>query len=415
MLTAKSFFISTILRSATIISGFCIFLLSSFLYGPEGRGVFSFLSAFYVSGALIASLGLGRVAYQEIKNVSHEAVVLTRMLFLYSIASALVLLVPLFLFYAFSNEFFENYHFTQFFAFYGILPFYIWQNFSNYLYSALGKTALHDRVIFVSRFGQLALLAISASIFHLSLEKFLFLYGSSCFTVFIFEYFVLAKHQNLLPQPSVPYGQLLMSLIKKARWPFLDSLALATPPLAIFILGLYVSREELGYFSFALQILAALYFPFTVMQVKIQEKMKPNPKDVPQTLLKNSRLIVAPVSGALIGAALIVIEVIPHTPLDDFAKSTQVLFTLLLTIPLAGAHAASQGILIGIHRPKISSLSNLTGGALNLAIVVLLGSTIGTKAGILGIYASYISAIAAQLVAFRRIHKQLKLSQNPQN
>ncbi|MBV2169137.1 MAG: hypothetical protein KUL82_10565, partial [Bdellovibrio sp.] len=66
MRSITKFAYSTFLRSSIILSAFVVFLISSYLYGPEGRGVISFVGSFYFAVSLLLTFGLARVAYQNI-------------------------------------------------------------------------------------------------------------------------------------------------------------------------------------------------------------------------------------------------------------------------------------------------------------------------------------------------------------
>ncbi|WP_415062051.1 hypothetical protein [Bdellovibrio sp.] len=310
--------------------------------------------------------------------------------------SALILLLLIALTFS-SKELFEDYHPIEFLLFFGVLPFYTWQNMSNFLYSAQQITHVHDKAIFISRTLQLMALCVSG-LFGASLKTFLFLYSLTSFAIFYAEYLLLLKYSNTSLNTS-DYGlfDILKSMLRSAKWPFLDSLALSAPPLAIFIVGLQTSREELGHYSFALQILATFYFPFTVMQIKLQEKLTATSWKGADELIKKSLFYVLPASIFIAITAPLVSYLLPVARLSNFQPSMPIMNSLLFTIPLAGFYAVFQAIWIGLHRSKLSSMTNLLAGAINIGIVLLFTKDLGVYAGVTGTYLSYSVALLAQL------------------
>lgn len=392
------FLFSILLRSTTIFSAFGIFLLSSYLYGPEGRGVFSFLTSFYLTLALLLSLGLGRTTYQFVTLNPQKAVLFYRTIARYILCISVAVLLLLLVIQLSAKELIsEEYHLMEFLLFLGVLPFYIWQNMSNFLYSAQQITHVHDKAIFMSRVLQLATLGISG-LFNASLHSFLLLYSLTCFAIFYIEYRLLLKYSHV-PQETPETGliEILKSLLTSTKWPFLDSLALSAPPLAIFILGLQTSREDLGHYSFALQILATFYFPFSVMQIKLQERLTASSWRGGDKIIKKSFLYVLPISLFLATIASFITHLLPAMRLSSFQPSMPIMNSLLLTIPLAGYYSIFQAIWISLHRSKLSSMTNLLAGVSNIGIVLLFTKDWGIYAGVIGTYASYGIALLAQL------------------
>lgn len=396
----KQFIFSVFLRSSTIVSALGIFLISSYLYGPEGRGVIALLTSFYLTAGFILSLGLGRTAYQMIgvdPEVAHRTIKSLAKYILTVSAGGLCLLTITYL--TVSPELRISLHVQEFIWAYGVFPFYLWQNMSNFLYSAQRRTKVHDKVIFVSRTFQLLALILTGSL-GASLKNFILAFGLSSALIFIFELLVLTNGNKLTSKHT---SGNFRALLKNCRWPMLDNLALAAPPLALFLLGLQIPRDVFGNFSFALQIMATLYFPFTVMQIKLQERINATALERSIPYIKKACFYVAPASIALALSSSLISYILPIVGLTSFRDSVGFMNLLLLTLPLAGITAISQAVLTGLHQPKTSSLTNLAAGIVSLTLIVALTTHLGALAGIISIYSSYLVATILQSIALAKI------------
>lgn len=383
--------LSVLLRSTVIVAAFVIFLISSYLYGPEGRGVISFLTAFYLTLSLVMSFGLGRVVYQRVsKNPALSSLLfytLIRYVYGASIVVFAVLLLGELLLKNLLDVAFDVGP-LYFLLFIFNFPYFIWLNLSNFLFGAAQKTEDHDKLIFLTRIGQVLVLGIVAYL-KLEISYFIFIFGVVGYFIFVLESRLLLKNFRHQAKPtwSESFGA-FKDLIKDIRWPYVDSLAQSATPLAIFILGLNIHQSELGYYNFAIQILGTLSFPLAVFQVKLQEKLALSLSDGGATLIKRSFLSVVPISLALASCGLIIPPLIPLAGLNSFADSMPLLKALLLTLPLTGLAYVFQSVWVGKHKAQWSSLINIFTALLNILSVTLLSSRYGAMAGVIGMYVS---------------------------
>lgn len=394
---------AVILRSSQVIGGFAIFLLSSYLYGPEGRGIISFLTSFYMTLGLVISLGLGRVAYQIISSNKDKArevfLTLIRYTNLIAILAIVISTIGILLKERVSPDS-TSLSPWYFLLVVGMLPYYTWYNFSNYLFGSTQQTVLHERVIFITRFSQVVILGLSA-LARIPISYFILLFGITAYLIFFVESKLLLNSQKEISATDFKQSkEILKSLLLQAKWPFIDSLALSSAPFALFLLGLYVSHNELGHFNFAMQLMAALGFPFGVLQVKLQESLAHGASD-DKKIIKKYFAMVFPISVALIAMALIVPVILPYVGLKSFQESMPMLKIQLLSIPIIGLLSIFQGLWVGKHRARLSSIINLIIGVINITTVLLLSSNLGVYAGIAGIYLSLGTGLVLQLIALK--------------
>ena len=391
------------LRSSQVVGGFAIFLLSSYLYGPEGRGIISFLTSFYMTIGLITSLGLGRVAYQVISSHKDSAYEVFASLTRYTNFILVIAIVASTLGILFTEVFMPKSTTLNpwyFLCVVGVLPYYTWYNLSNFLFGSIQKTILHERLIFITRFLQVTIVAI-AILIKIPIGFFIFLFGITGYLIFFVESKILLRSQHKNTKITLKNSaKTLKSLFVQTKWPFIDSLALSGAPLALFLLGLYVNHDDLGHFNFAMQIMAALAFPFGVLQVKLQENLV-NKEGNDIKILKKYSAMVIPVSISLTIAALIIPLILPYVGLKSFEASMPMVKAQLLTIPIFGILNIFQGFWVGKHRAKLSSIINLFIGVINVGTVLLLSSRLGVYAGIAGIYFSLGVGLILQLIALR--------------
>lgn len=388
------FLYSVFLRSSLILSALIVFMISSYIYGPAGRGVISFVGSFYFSISLLFSFGLSRIAYQKITSKQEDAEFVLPIAIAYvvilSIAGVLVLAflssTP-----QLSKHLPEEVTLDHFRFFYGWFVYNVWLNFSNFLFSAVGRTDQHDKLIFFTRILQVAILAVLAAL-GINLEFFLLSYSISCVAVVLVEIYFLVGPVGLkkvfLGSRRIPV------LFQNSFWPYMDNIAQAAHPLVIFIIGLSVSSSDLGYYHFTLQILSGLLFPFVVMQTKIQEWLIPvkNPERV-ATIKKYLRS--AFLLGVLLsGLGAIVPLVLPVVGLKSFIPSMPILKVLLGSVPLYAMYLVFLGSLVALHLPKVSSASSYLYGTVATLVALLLAPRIGIWSGPVGTYLGLMVVLA---------------------
>lgn len=399
---ATKFAYSIFFRSSIIVSALVVFLISSYLYGPEGRGVISFVGSFYYGASLLLSFGLARVVYQTISAKMGEAQRLLQAAVAYVYASSLIFLFIVWLWV--TNI--DSLHFLpgevkliHFLLFFGWFIYNQWLNFSNFLFSAVQKTSIHEVYMFWTRFLQIVALA-ALIFFPVSLEAFLIVYSFSCVLVVLTETIVLLGFKGLI---KIVYSLSdVKTLFKGFVWPYLDNVAQAAIPLAIFAIGLFVTNADLGNYHFALQVISGLIFPFTVLQIKIQEWMisiEPNSRYLATVRYLKTAFIMS-IGLGIVGFG--VPYLLPFVGLANFDGAVKIVRALLLAIPLHGAYIVFQGVWVAQHKPKLSSLVSFIYGALLIASALILAPRVGVWSGPIGTYVGLISVFILNIVFLKR-------------
>lgn len=381
---------SVIFRSSIIASALAVFLISSYMFGPSGRGVISFVGSFYFASSLLLSFGLARVAYQNVtKRESDSPHILPAAVgFVYLLSLAIFLIVIGVCTVMESADFLPGavrpIHFVLLF---GWFTYNLWLNFSNFLFSAVGRTNEHEVFIFITRVGQVLILS-TLLFYRVSLEVFLLFYSITCILIVLIESAVLLGRDGIARIPKSI--QRIRDLFSGAFWSYADNIAQSAYPLAIFVIGIFVSNASLGNYHFSLQVLSALIFPFVVLQIKIQEWLVPvSAKRRPKLIFKYLKYTF--LGGTLISLVGFVIPfLLPFIGLADFSESTPILKTLLITIPLYGLYTVFQGIWVVLHRAQISSIVGFIFAGITLIAAIVGGPIIGIWSGPIGTFAALI-------------------------
>lgn len=400
---------SIFFRSSIIVSALIVFLISSYLYGPDGRGVISFVGSFYYGASLVLSFGLARVVYQNISSKKENSQKQLEAAVGYVFLSSLIfLLLVWFLTSKFESLWFlpGEVKLIHFLLFFGWFIYNQWLNFSNFLFSAVQKTSIHEFFMFSTRLLQIITLA-SLIFFPVTLESFLIVYSLTCLLVVLIETVVLLGLKGTVGVVSSLSG--LKDLFKGAFWPYLDNIAQAATPLAIFAIGLFVTNADLGNYHFALQVISGLIFPFTVLQIKIQEWMISVEASAryKATIRYLKMAFIVSVGVGLVG--FVVPYLLPYVGLEDFDGSIEIIRVLLLAIPLHGAYIVFQGIWVAEHRPKRSSFVAFIYGGILIGSAVTLAPTLGVWSGPIGTYLGLISVLILNLIFLNGRTLKLKL------
>lgn len=403
------FIVAIFYRSTALTSALVIFLISSYLYGPEGRGAISFLTALYAVLGLLLSFGVGRAVYQRTTNNPETAddLYISTIRFI-NILSVLVAVVSsaLFLFYIVTNHGSMKSDFLNFILFLGYFPYAVWQYISNFFFTASRKTELHDKITIATRCGQITILLITI-LCKLEINSFIFLYGATSYLVYFVESKALLYTAKTKDSWMTSLRK-LYALKNELKWPYIDSLSQMLAPLAIFIMGLLITKEDLGHYNFTLQIISTLYFPLWLLSIKIQEQLSDGTSNIRSTIIKGGFISIIPISLVLIALALTIPPILPHVGLSKFNASMSLLKALLMTVPLVGAYYVFLAIWVSTHRPKFSSLLTIISGLINILCILLLAKKIGPWAGVVGTYCCYTVSLIGNSIYAKKIWTTLQ-------
>lgn len=398
------FIVAVIFRSFTLISALIIFLISSFLYGPEGRGAISLLTALYAVLGLLLSFGIGRTVYQKVtRTPNHSAELYTATIRFINIISLVVALGSILAFAAYEGMApkWKKGDFLNFIIFLPYFPYAIWQYISNYFYTATKKTSLHDKATIITRSAQIALMLAVVPL-KIRLESFLLFYGTTSFLIYVVESKLLLK-ENAIHHSWQNSIRALYNLKFEIKWPYIDSLSQMLAPLAVFIMGLIITKEELGHYNFSLQIISTLFFPLWLLSIKVQESLSNAPPKERKRIIKTGFISIIPVSAILMVCALSIPFLLPHVGLSKFKESMSILNALILTVPLAGLFYMFLAIWVATHKAKFSSLLTIASGITNILCIIGFGKKIGPWAGVVGFYFSYILSLLGSSIYLKKI------------
>jgi len=250
-----NYFITLFVRSFVIFSGFVVFLVTSYIFGPEGRGVIGLGTSVASFFGLVFSFNLGR----SFLNLTQKSPT-SRKLFLFDFLTLNYLLMfiailMLFLYYFLNIQIKLIFDFDLLLPFFALIPFYLWSVNGSDIFAALNKTKLQDIAILITRLI-LIFMALFVYIFNfLELRTFLYLYA------FILGFGTIIE-MRLLGKPSIyisfkkTYQYFSNSII-----PHIDYLSFVLFPLILMVMSAhYLNLTELGNLNFTYQL---IYFIFT--------------------------------------------------------------------------------------------------------------------------------------------------------
>ncbi|WP_341842510.1 oligosaccharide flippase family protein [Chitinophaga caseinilytica] len=241
---------------------FIIFLFSAKLFGPEGRGVISSLVATMTLVGAITGLSTGRIIMNEIATdgQSPEAYLkkeLSHYLSL-SLLSTLAGYLALMVIYCFFPGFFGEVAPLHIGIMAISLPYYVWSSYSSYFFSTIGIITLQNKIIVVTKFLFMIVLAALYLTNALTLTCFLSLFSLfNLLNLLLDQYYIRKSVRfDIIIRPD---WKRISRIARQSLNIHLDTIGyILYSSMTIVVLNIYMELKDVGLFNFAAQLISIL-------------------------------------------------------------------------------------------------------------------------------------------------------------
>jgi len=159
----KAYFFTLFVRFFIAFSGLVVFVISSKLYGAEGRGIIGYGNSMVSFFSLLLSFNIGRsFLFETKKNEDLKQKILPNFLAInYLLIIIAAFISAIFLFYNFhARTFLDS---GAILAFLILTPYYLWSVNGSTIYATLNKTTKQDIIIFINRIILLIVLLLRST------------------------------------------------------------------------------------------------------------------------------------------------------------------------------------------------------------------------------------------------------------
>ncbi len=400
----KNYFFTLFVRFFVAFSGFFVFVISSKLYGAEGRGVIGFGTSIVSLFGLLLSFNLGRSFLFETKSNENLK---QKLLPNYLAIHYLLIIAGIFisaLFWYFNANARVIIDSKAMMAFLILVPFYVWSVNGSSIYATLNKTTKQDFVIF---FQRVILLVVTLLIFKLNIQDirvFLFIYALVLFLGTVTE-------MGFLGSPLKGFSQIhnIGRYISDSKYVHVDYLAFNLYPLILMVFsGLFLKLTELGKLNFLIQLVNFIFILSIVASIRMKTYVAA--KGVIQYIESIKKLLLFTLIVSLI--SIIVIFAFLKTPFfsEHFSSFGDVLiYFMIISLAVPGyiAYQFMYPILIEYNQIHLSIKINL----LILIILASLTHPILKLYGLIGgvsLFALfYLLVLLAQLYIYKKLRPML--------
>ncbi len=400
----KNYFFTLFVRFFVAFSGFFVFVISSKLYGAEGRGVIGFGTSIVSLFGLLLSFNLGRSFLFETKSNENLK---QKLLPNYLAIHYLLIIAGIFisaLFWYFNANARVIIDSKAMMAFLILVPFYVWSVNGSSIYATLNKTTKQDFVIF---FQRVILVVVTLLIFKLNIQDirvFLFIYALVLFLGTVTE-------MGFLGSPLKGFSQIhnIGRYISDSKYVHVDYLAFNLYPLILMVFsGLFLKLTELGKLNFLIQLVNFIFILSIVASIRMKTYVAA--KGVIQYIESIKKLLLFTLIVSLI--SIIVIFAFLNTPFfsEHFSSFGDVLiYFMIISLAVPGyiAYQFMYPILIEYNQIHLSIKINL----LILIILVSLTHPILKLYGLVGgvsLFALfYLLVLLAQLYIYKKLRPML--------
>ncbi len=262
----KSYFFTLFVRFFVAFSGLVVFVVSSKLYGAEGRGIIGYGTSIVSLFGLLLSFNLGRsFLFETKKNENLKQKLLPNFLtIIYLLMVVGVFTTAIFWFCNHNAR--SVIDSKTMMAFLILTPYYVWSVNGTTIYATLNKTTQQDTVIFVQR---IVLIIITLIVFLLnvqSIKVFLYLYALILCVGTITE-------MSLLGNPKKDFAQLynIRQYVSNSKYAHMDYLAFNLYPLCLMIVsGLFLKLSDLGNLNFLIQLINFIFILAAVASIRVK-------------------------------------------------------------------------------------------------------------------------------------------------
>ena len=400
----KLFLFTLFVRFFVAFSGLVVFVISSKLYGAEGRGLIGFGTSIVSLFGLLLSFNLGRSFLLETKSNENLK---QRLLPNYLAIHYLLIIAGIFIsgmfWYLNANArvIIDSKEMTAFLI---LVPFYVWSVNGNSIYATLNKTTKQDLVIF---FQRVVLVAVTLLIFKLNIQD---------IRVFLFVYalvlcFGTITEMGLLGSPIKGISQNLNigRYISDSKYVHVDYLAFNIYPLILMIFsGSLLKLTDLGQLNFLIQLINFIFILSIVASIRIKSYVAA--KGARQYLESIKKLLLFTLIASLI--SIIFIFVFLNTSFfnkhfSSFGNVSIYFLIISLAVPGYITYQCIYPILIEYNHIQLSMKINL------LILIILVSIThpilklYGLVGGVSLFALFYLLVLLAQFYLYRRLRPML--------
>jgi O-antigen/teichoic acid export membrane protein len=264
----NSYFFSIFVRGAIALSGFLVFLVSSKLFGADGRGVMSYGVSVFTSLGLLLSFNLGRGFIAKTERDEERKKRYLFSFWVLNLASTIMTVLLGWAFWLASGSAQRILESRVVMALMAISLFSVWNINGNSLFAAFQKTKQQEFVILATRLVLTVFLGVFLILGSTNFILFLSGYTAILALGVLSEWLLLGKILHG-PQQILAWMD-IRSALSQSFWPHVDFLAFNLfPLLLILIAGQYIERSSLGRISFAIQIINLVFLLSTTANIRI--------------------------------------------------------------------------------------------------------------------------------------------------
>jgi O-antigen/teichoic acid export membrane protein len=387
-------------RFFVAVSGFVFFIVSSKLFGAEGRGIIAFGTSLVSLIGFSLSFNLGRsFLFKAKKNEKLKNMYLPNFLAINYLLIIVGFLTSI-LFWFFSYRAREIIDFPLILAFAILLPYYLWSVNGNIFFSTLNQTPRQDLVILIQR---ITLITFALLAFMLNLKS---------FTTFFFAYAIILgcgalSEMIILGSPLRGFSQVFRigDYISDSKYLHIDYLAFHSFPLILILLAsLLFKLSQLGILNFMIQLINFVFILSIVAGIRVKTYVAEKGMAQYAESIKKLFLFTIALSVFLIAFIYLFLGTeFFHTYFSSFGDVASYFLIISLAVPGYIAYQFTYPILIEYNQINLSMKINL----LILIILVSLAHPILKLYGLVGgvsLFALfYLLVLLAQFYIYRRL------------
>ena len=371
---------SLISRLVVAVSGFLVFIITSKLFGAEGRGVIGYGTSIVSIFSLILSFNLGRVFLLLVQKSDKRRSELIDQFILMQIIltiAAIVFIANSWIFFTAVQKIFDAQTMLVFLI---LTPYYLWSVNGSVIYASFRLTFKQDVIILITRIF-LVLSLVLMWIYELkSLDFFLLIYGCIIGGGALVEMLVIASPRRAIK--LIGTIRLMPSYLKLSFWTHADFLSFYTFPLFLMVIsGLYMSRVDLGRLNFSIQLVSFIFIYAFVASLRIKSYIS----------FEGSRWHSAAIFKILIGTLVLSLlsfigiyillkSAFFHAYFPSFDDASLPFLIMIFSVPGYVAYQFGYPVLIEINKIKLPAAVNI----MNMLFFILIAFLAIPRFGLIG-------------------------------
>ena len=400
----KAYFFTLFVRFFIAFSGLVVFVVSSKLYGAEGRGVIGYGTSMISFFSLLLSFNLGRSFLFETKNNKKRK---KKLLPNFLAINYLLIIVGIFvtaIFWFFNKNaklFIDS---KTMIAFLILIPSLVWSVNGNSFYAALNKTPNQDIILLVQR---VILIIVVLLVFVLNIKSvtlFIYLYS-------LVHFFGALTEMLFLGNPHKGFYEIkkMGRYFSNTKNVHIDYLAFNLFPLILILLSAFsLTLTELGKLNFLIQLINFVFLFSIVASIRVKTYVAFNGTSHHNTSIKKLYLFTYLVS--IISIGLIFFSLKTNFFSEHFSSFSDLsTFFLIISLAIPGyiAYQFMYPALIEYNQIHHSM-------KINLSILVVLASISPSVVKLYGLLGSvglfslfYLLVLLGQFYIYRKLKLEL--------